>query len=967
MRHNERAASAPWIRTRLRTAPGAATALAVLVLVTAFLAAAFPRAVDAYESKGLRHDILTADAGRSTLEVARPQPGLELPQAQRDAEVRGPELARIGAGLLKTLPAPLRADASSVAYGVRTTKPAVANEPWLPRPEAVPPQFSYVAQSGLKEHATLASGAWPTTPREVTSDSREVQGAVTEETAAELKVKVGATIELLTAAQEPITVTITGIVAPRDPRGSYWSADPLLRTPSLVPDPTSPFPVHFWTGTVLLAEDAGPALLSTAAEPVLFWRIPPDPTGLTGPDAARLTSVIASLESGPGLLKVREVAGGTAMVATGLGHIVEANARMRDAISPVIAVAALGIGSVAAVVLLMTGALIAARRRSELALMRSRGGSLRGIGGRLLAETAVTVLPASALGLLLAVLAVGEGRWWPGALAAAGVGLLVCVALPVRTTLQHIRPTLHGAREDMVSARPSRRRTVAELTLLVLAVGAVTALRRRGTSAEGGTDLLVSAAPVLVALIAALVLVRLYPLPLRLAARPMARLRGAIGFLSLARAGRSSAGGALPLLALLLALATAAFGGSVIAGIGDARDDAALASVGADARVSGASERATLPDTLVRTVSDLDGVRNAAPIRVEYGVALPEAVAGDGGTDAGGDGDGDGAGSDRAGTGTGTGNGSAVGSGDVRAAALVGVDPASYAELARATGLPAFPAAPLKATGASASLPEGTKSESGPERVLPAIASPAVAARLGKEPQAVDTLSGNFKVQVVGTASRVASVSTTNFLIVNSAALEQKAPTTLLLTGAPDPGKLHAAVEAGGKEYAVQLRSEERARYVSTPMQAGAERIYLAAVAAGAGYALLAVLLSLLQTAPERRTLLARLRTMGLTPGQGRRLLAFEATPQALLAAGGGLFTGWATIALLSPGVDLVPLALAGVAGSDTSPVVLRTDLWSLGLPAAGVVALAAAVAGVQAWWASRRGSITELRAGDSR
>ncbi|MFI7287010.1 ABC transporter permease [Streptomyces anulatus] len=958
MRHNDRAATAPWIRTRLRTAPGAAAALAVLVLVTAFLAAAFPRAVDAYETKGLRHDILTADAGRSTLEVARPQPGLELPQAQRDAEARSPELARVGADLLKALPAPLHADTSSVAYGVRTTKPTLADEPWLPRPDALPPRLSYVAQSGLKKHATLASGAWPTTPQEVTSDSREVQGAVTEETAAELKVKVGATVELLTAAQEPITVTITGIVAPRDPRGSYWSADPLLRTPSLVPDPESPWPVYYWAGTVLLAEDAGPALLSTAAEPVLFWRIPPDPAGLTGPDGARLTSVIASLESGPGLLKVRETAGDTAVFATGLGHIVEANARMRDAISPVIAVAALGIGSVAAVVLLMTGALIGARRRSELALMRSRGGSLRGIGGRLLAETAVTVLPASALGLLLAVLFVGEGRWWPGALAAAGVGLLVCVALPLRTTLQHIRPTLHGAREDMVSARPSRRRTVAELTMLMLAVGAVTALRRRGTSSEGGTDLLVSAAPVLVALIAALVLVRLYPLPLRLATRPMARLRGAIGFLSLARAGRSSAGGALPLLALLLALATAAFGGSVIAGIGDARDDAALASVGADARISGVSERATLPDDLVRTVRDLDGVRGAAPLRIEHSVALPEAMAGDGGAN------GDGAGTDDAGTDTSTGTGSGSAE-DVGAAALVGVDPARYAELSRATGLPAFPAALLKATGPSAPLPEGTKS--GPERVLPAIASPAVAARLGKEPHAIDTLSGNFKVQVVGTVPRVASVSTTNFLIVNSAALEQKTPTTLLLTGAPDPGKLHAAVEGSGKEYAVHLRSEERARYVNTPMQAGAERIYLAAVAAGAGYALLAVLLSLLQTAPERRTLLARLRTMGLTTGQGRRLLAFEATPQALLAAGGGLFTGWATIALLSPGVDLVPLALAGVAGSDTSPVMLRTDLWSLGLPAAGVVALAAAVAGVQAWWASRRGSITELRAGDSR
>ncbi|OSC66988.1 ABC transporter permease [Streptomyces sp. WA6-1-16] len=960
MSDGKRAASAPWIRTRLRTAPGAAVALAVLVLVTAFLAAAFPRAVDAYETKGLRHDIRRADAGRSALEIARPQPGLELPQAQREAEVRSPELKRVGGALVKALPAPLRADMSSVAYGLRTTKPVLATEPWLPRPDTVPPQLSYTAQTGLKDHARLVEGAWPATPDAVTSASRAVGGAVTEETAAALNMKVGSTLELPTAAGGSLKVTITGIVAPRDPRGSYWSADPLVRTPSLIPDPTSRFPQNYWTGTVLLAEDAGPALLATATEPAVFWRIPPDPSALTGPDGDRLTSVIASLESGPELLKVRAIAGDTAAVLTGLGHIVKDNARMRDAISPVIAVAALGIGSVAAVVLVMTGALIAARRKAELALMRSRGGSLRGIGGRLLAETSVTVLPASALGLLLAVLAVGEGRWWPAALAAAGVGLLVCVALPLRTTLQHIRPTLHGAREDMVSAKPSRRRTVAELTLLVLAVGAVTALRRRGTSG-GGTDVLVSGAPVLVALIAALVLVRLYPLPLRLAARPMARLRGAIGFLSLARAGRSSAGGALPLLALLLALATAAFGGSVIAGIGDARDDAALTAVGADARVSGRSERATLPDELVRTVRDLDGVRSAAPLRIEFGVTMPETAA------AAGDADGSGTGDRVTDTGSGadTGGGDAAGASGARAMTMVGVDPASYTRLARTTGLPDFPSGLLKAAGPSAPLPKGA--QSGPERVLPVIASPAVAARLGKEAHAVDTLSGDFKVQVVGTVGRVASLASTNFLIVNSASLEERAPTTLLLTGAPDPGKLRAAADGNGEEFAVQLRSEERARYVNTPMQAGAERIYLAAVAAGAGYALLAVLLSLLQTAPERKTLLARLRTMGLTTGQGRRLLAFEATPQALLAAGGGLLTGWATIVLLSPGIDLVPLALAGVAGSDTSPVTLRADLWSLALPAAGVVALAAAVAGVQAWWASRRGSITELRAGDSR
>lgn len=40
--------------------PGAAVAFGVLVLVTAFLAAALPRALDAYETKGLRQEIAGA-------------------------------------------------------------------------------------------------------------------------------------------------------------------------------------------------------------------------------------------------------------------------------------------------------------------------------------------------------------------------------------------------------------------------------------------------------------------------------------------------------------------------------------------------------------------------------------------------------------------------------------------------------------------------------------------------------------------------------------------------------------------------------------------------------------------------------------------------------------------------------------------------------------------------------------------
>ncbi|MFG2564607.1 ABC transporter permease [Streptomyces sp. NPDC048567] len=928
MRARPATACAPWVRTRLRTAPGAACAFALLVLVTAFLAAAFPRSVDAYETRGLRHDLGTATPPHSVVEFKRPQPGLELRPAAREAEVREDTMASVDAQVLKRLPAPLRADTAESAYGVRTSTPIAAQEPWFPRPFGLDPTLTYVTQSGLSSHATLRTGSWPATRGTVSMTTGEVEAAVTEETAKALRIKTGATIAVPTRGDDTLTVRITGIVAPKNPAGSYWSAEPLLRTPSLVAKPTKDTPRYYWIAALLLPPDAAPALLSTPGQPELYWRIAPDVSHLTALDVPRLRTSVASLEGGPGLLAMRDVAGATVNTTTDLDEILTGYDGMRTAIQPVVTVAAVGIGAVAAVVLLMTGGLLAGRRHAELALLRARGGSLWGIGGRLLAETAVTAVPAGALGLLLAVLAVGEARLWPAAVGAGAVVALVCAALPLRTALQHRTPQTHIGRDNLATARPSRRRTVAELTLLVLAVGAVFALRRRGTDAEGGTDLLVSAAPVLVGLIAAVVLVRLYPLPLRLALRSVSRLRGAIGFLSLARAGRTSASGTLPLLALLVALTTAAFGGSVLAGVADARDDAAVLATGADARVTGAADSAPLPAGLVRAMEQAEGVRGSARVQVEFGVALPAA---DNGTQ------------------------------DAKGATLIGVDPATYAALARSTGLGPFSADGLRAKGAGAAPDE--------DRVVPALVSPSVAERLGDRPLGLRALAGNFKVKAVATVTRTPAVDGSSFIVVDAAAFTHRQTTALLLTGdGLDAKELRAAARHSGEKAAVQLRSEERATYVDTPMQSGAERIYLAAIIAGAGYALLAVLLSLLQTAPERTTLLARLRTMGLTSRQGGRLLGFEALPQALLAAGGGLLVGWATIALLAPGIDLVRLALSS--GPGTGPLAtapLRTDPWSLVLPALGVIVLTGAVAGVQAWWAGRRGSITELRAGDSR
>ncbi|WP_328967086.1 ABC transporter permease [Streptomyces sp. NBC_00239] len=909
-------AVAPWVRTRLRSAPGAALAFGTLVLITAFLAAGLPRAVDAYETDGLRRDIAAAPPADSTLELLAPQPGLEIPPFTREAMLRPKALGQTAQAALGALPDPVRADRAQSAYGVRSTGDLIGSDRWLPRPDAVPPRFTLYAQSGLAAHATVSAGRLPAASEEVTTGTKEVEAAATEETARTMRLRAGSVVHLGgDGFGADMTVRITGIVRPRQPEGSYWSADTMLRTPGMGSIPGGEKPSLFWEAGLLLAPGAAPALLGPelAAQPERYWHFAPDTSRLTARDTDALTARVASIEGGPELLRLRRVAGDTATVKTGLEDIVARHVAMRRTIDQLVAVAAFGIGSVAAVVLAMAGGLAVSRRAAELALLRSRGGSLAGIGRRLLGETAVIALPAAAVGLWLAVLAVPEARLLPAVLGASATALLGCAVLPLRAVVRHRTPQTRGGRADLVRARPSRRRTVAELTMLVLAVGSVVALRRRGTADAG--DLLVTAAPVLVGLIAAVVLVRLYPLPLRWVARPAGRLRGAIAFLSLARAGRSSATGALPVLALLVALTTAAFGGSVLAGVSDTRDRAATLTTGADARVASRGEVAPLPAGTDRIVRAVPGVREVTPVRVDRMARLYA-----GGVTQG------------------------------KGLTVVAVEPQSYARLAGRLGVGAFPAPALGGTG----------------KVVDAIASPDVAQRLGRAPRRLSVQGGDITVRITQVRAHTPAVSGSGFLLVDAARLKPQPPTTLLVTGPVTGPALRTALRERGADLAVDLRTEARAKLTDSPLQKGAARIYAAAVAAGAGYAVIALVLSLLQTSRERATLLARLRTMGLTTRQGRQLLGLEALPQALLAAGGGLLVGWITVQLLAPGIDLARLALAAAPGLATvDDAVLHTDFWSLVLPAVGVVVLAGAVATGQAWWAGRRGSITELRAGD--
>ncbi|MET9499016.1 ABC transporter permease [Streptomyces sp. NPDC006552] len=895
-------AVAPWTRTRLRTAPWPALALFLLVLLTSGLAAAFPRAVDRSEDRGLRRAVADEGPSRMILDVTADDPGLDLAPDERAATLTGAATRAAYRKVAAAVPKPFVADPRESSYGLRTPQEGLP-APEAPRPEGLESRFTLYAQNGLADHATVTAGRLPGAEHTAT----RLEAAVTRETARHLRLAPGAVLHLPVAAGGTVAVHLTGIVTPKNPSGAYWSASSLLGTPQWRGTKDMP-PTHFWGAALLLHPDAAPAL--TALAPVeQYWQLSPDTSGLTARRLPALKAGLASTTDGAGLLDVRRATGSaTADVSSGLDDVIARFESLRSGITPVVAVAAYGTGTVACIVLLLAGGLAADRRRTELALLRSRGASLPGLGVRLLAETAVPAVPAGLLGCLLALAAVPGDRWYPSALAAAAVTAVACAALPVRALAAHRRARLHSSRDDVATTRPSARRTVAELTVLVLAVGAVVALRRRG--ATGGGDGLVALAPVLVAVVAAAVLVRISPLPLRRLVGPTGRLRGAVGHLSLARAARAGAGTAvLPLLALLTALTTAAFGGSVLAGIDSTRDRAALLVTGADARVDGGGPLSAARVARIRATPGADAV---TPVTVHYDAEVREGT---------------------------------------RRLPLAAVDPAGYARLARHTGLGAFPASALRPAGG------GT---------VPALVSPSMAELFA---------GGRLDLWMNGetVTLRAAAVRTTtpalsdDFLIVDATALARATkaasrPTTLLLTGAHlDAGALRAAAGPGA---AVRLRAVERARFVDSPLQTGATGIYVAAVGAGAGLAVLALLLSLGRATPERLALLARLRTMGLTRAQSRRLLILESLPQAVLAAAGGTLTGWAAIRLLSPGLDLTGLALADAAGGTTNH--LSTDPLSLVLPALCVVVLAVGVASLQAWWAGRRGSVRELRAGEA-
>lgn len=938
-RDRARPAPAPWVRTRLLSSPGANSALALLLVVTAFLAAALPLTLDRDDDRALHARIgalPTLSRGidaSATPQLIIDQDGNPQPRAMAD-EVSGALLGEVDRTIRQQIGAPLRIDAANAVYGVRTTAPAPTAG--LPR---LYPTVSSVAdlawQPDLAKRARLSAGRWPRSAGVAgpTDQPTGLEAVVSTATARSLQLRVGSLIHPAVPGTGPIDIRVVGLFTPIDPGTGYWADTPRLGAAGVDwTVATSDEESHpYWHITAMLADGDAAALPQPALG--LYWHLPVDRTDLHAFQIGGALGVLASLTAGPRNQVVQDTAladglPGGIRIGTQLVTVLTAAEQDQRAVAPMLAVGTAGAAGTALTLLLMSAVLATERRAEELRLLRARGMSLGGMTQRLLGESTAVALPATALGIAAALLLLPGPR--PGYAVAAGlvVPLVAVLAFPVRALAAHRRAVERGGRPEGARRRGGRGRTVVELGVFAFAAAAAVGLRVRGTgAAASGVDPLISAAPLLLALAAALLVVRLYPLPLGLLGRIFGRGRGALVFLGTARAGRSAAGVAvMPLLALLLALSTAAFGATVVEGVDSGRARAALLQVGADTRFDGTPQ---LPPGFAAAITRVPGVRRAVPVRE---LSPGTGDAGGGGT-------------------------------QTAPFVLVGVDPASYAALSRELGNGGFDPRLLAGPGADGHGP------------APALLSAGLAASLDAGSASYPMNGGTLSLRVAGTLRSTPAVPTgQDFAVIpEQAELAQLSPymtpvqladnVVLSIDRAAPAALRRAAVRATPAGFytpvAVTVRQEVLHRLSTTPTQRAATRLYLEASAAALLFSLLAVMLSLVQAGPGRAALLSRLRTMGLAPRQGYLLTLTESLPQVALAALGGALLSLGLVPLLGPALDLG--ALIGAPAPDP----LAPNTAALVLPSVGLLALATIVVLMETAVVARRHIATELRAGD--
>ncbi|MFC8798876.1 FtsX-like permease family protein [Promicromonospora sp. NPDC057138] len=933
-------------RRQLRTSWGATATLGVVAFLAAGVLSTAPRAVATMHADQVAYETAKASGpARDVISVAGSIPGEPTSGMYYDPDASpaggvpdepdwAPFLANLDTVRAET-PEPLRSVMGAPRFHVTSTDPAYT-EPTRSSQLAEAKVFLRAA-TDLRERAELVEGRWPAATAGPEYDGQDqllghptveappFEVAVSRAVADTYGWELGGRYDNLSGsgvvalADRYPSLVVTGIFETGDPDADYWLHHSLGARASVITDPNRGL-----LGTATAYVD--PAMITPLTLGMAETRVwyPVDTDGVTADAVPTLLSQANGqsaktflVEAGPGdpsPIQLRP--------STRLSEILESLLAQRTGVDAIVAVLAVGPLGATVAVLALGARLVVDRRRTALVLLRARGASgtqLRLLmGGEGLVVGLGSAVAGFAAGLALSGAVGLDAPVTASQVALAlAAGLAPAAALALATSPAGLRPT----RADLAPRSRSRLRWVLEVLVVASAALAAWLLLSRGvvagSASPAGVDPLVAAAPLLVSLALTLLAVRAYPWLALAVERALAPRRDLVPFLGAARATRDPAGGPVPAVALVLAVAIAATSAVLYSTVSGGIVREAWRATGADLRISGP----LIDAPATEKIAALDGVDAVSPVaEVGDGVLQGEAS------------------SPRAEVYT------------VDAAALVIVQedvagtPATLGELDR-TGGPDG-AVPVVLTRAAAG-PGVSPGSTGIELVTGAGSAPVDVVDV------VDELPGlpAGRALVLADAGRLAAATGDNSF------------PRLALVGLAD-GADRAAVTAEISRLlptsVVEDPDREADAMLAAPVSGGLVIAFVLAVLLAGLLCAAAVVMTLMLAAPARARLLAVLQTLGLSSRQGRGLVGWEIGPWAVVALVVGAVLGVAVPSLVLAAVDVT--ALTGGAAQPEP----QYDPLLLGAAAAGFVAVVLAAVGIAAAL-SRRGEVAaQLRMGSN-
>lgn len=865
----------------LSARPGGGLVVAGLVAVLAAVATVVPIAVGLLGDAALRDRL--DQLGPTERDVATTSPG--LPQIGAGAFEGEPATTAQVWGLFDTRLEDLRDDAASPLDELLDPAHTIARSlenPIVGEERTLALTLAYAP--GYEEHVTLVAGEFPAATGMTLGEFGDVipRGAVqivlSAETATDMGWEVGDTRELASSARRGDTTPflLTGTFEAVDPDDPYWEHATSLLTPNVFDDGDAPRHV---TGTAF----AHPASLGTAydldgRQESIVW-YPFDADAVTGDDAEaalaglrRFTTesqAVGEPADGYGILALRFDADAADTIELALGQ-----ARATAAVLGVVAAGPVG---VAAAVLVLGCRLILARRRGPVRLLSARGASGAQVRGLLAAEGVLVGLVPAAVGVIAVLAATGAAVVPALLIAPLVVGLAPVAILVALAGSAAERP----ARADL-GRRGSRLRVAAEGIVAGLAAAALVLLIVRGRGQ--GVDALLIATPLLLAVTAGIVTLRIYPIPLRALLNRMRRGPDLTSFVGAARALREPSLGLAPVLALVVGVAVAVSSGVLLSTLQAGVRDSAEGQTGADIRITGG----TFTQDQLDAVRAIDGVAAATGVSGAQNVQLDM-------------------------------------DGRQRPTSVFVVDAADLEEV-QGDGL--------------GILPRGVSLEPSGGR-MPIVVSQVVADIIDGDPVAVEGVDA----EVAGVSTGQTPIgSRASWIAIDSSYAEDildRDPVDRTVLVRLDAGATAAGIDAplrAALGEGIRLQTPETVIDLieEGPAAQGLRIALVVATGLAALLGALAIVLTLALAAAPRERVLALLRTLGAPRRTPAGLIAWEVGPPTLAALAAGLVFG-----ALLPTVVLAAVDLRSFTGGSVQPG-YRADPAALALLVGGFVGVAA-------------------------